>query len=49
MMYKIRPIQITRDKLFPFEIWGYRVIGFWSNYPYGVRGYDVMLLGVMRL
>ena len=42
-------IQITRDKLFPFDIWGYRVIGLWSNNGYSVRGYEVMVLRVMGL
>ena len=42
-------IQIAGDKLFPFDIWGYRVIGLWSNNGYDVRDYDVMVLRVIGL
>ena len=48
-LWQLAIIQITCDKLFPFDLWAYRVIGLWSNNGYGVRGYDVMLLEVMGL
>ena len=48
-LWQLAIIQIKHYKLFPFDIWGYRVFVLWSNNGYGVRGYDVMVLGVIEL